>query len=231
MGVKERRERERVEVRTAILDAARELILEQGVAAVSMRKIAERIEYSPTAIYQHFPDKESLLRAMCERDFDALADELRQRTANVTDPVERILISGEAYIRFAMAYPSHFRVMFMTPQAHPAVLNEEDRCRQGDPDADGYAALRQSVQDAMEAGRFRAELADADLVAQTMWAAAHGVASIQLVKSDDPWLKLAPLEARTRLALDSILRGTLRDPSEVDRIVERRGNGQAEGQR
>ena len=60
MGVKERRERERSETREKILDTARELFVEEGFDGVSMRKIAERVEYSPTAIYMHFADKEQL---------------------------------------------------------------------------------------------------------------------------------------------------------------------------
>src|SRR5688572_29707153 len=130
MGIQERREREKSELRNKIMDAARELILEQGVEAVSMRKIAERIEYSPTAIYQHFADKEALLHAMCERDFDALGEDMREKTAHVADPVERIMMLGHGYVRFPMEFPSHFRVMFMTPAAHPKDMTESDREKQ-----------------------------------------------------------------------------------------------------
>ena len=59
MGVKERREREKSETRDKILDAARELFVTEGYEGVSMRKVAQKIEYSPTAIYVHFPDKSS----------------------------------------------------------------------------------------------------------------------------------------------------------------------------
>ena len=69
MGLKERREREREEVRGKILDAARELFVAEGYAAVTMRKIAAAIEYSPTAIYLHFRDKEAVINAICDTDF------------------------------------------------------------------------------------------------------------------------------------------------------------------
>jgi AcrR family transcriptional regulator len=222
MGIKERREREKNELRSRIMDAARELILEQGVEAVSMRKIADRIEYSPTAIYQHFADKEALLRAMCERDFDALGEDMRERTAHVPDPVERIMMLGEGYVRFAMEYPSHFRVMFMTPAAHPTTMTDEDRAKQNDPNQDGYAYLKVAVQAGIDGGHFRPELTDVELIAQTFWAAVHGVAAIQVAKADDPWIKFAPLEQRVRLAVDSILRGMLREPEQVNRIHARR---------
>ncbi len=77
MGTVERREREKQELRTRILDAARELFAELGYEAVTMRKIAERIEYSPTAIYFHFKDKDALMRELCEMDFSTLAQQFR----------------------------------------------------------------------------------------------------------------------------------------------------------
>ncbi len=72
MGVTERRERERVEIRQKILDAARELFATEGYERVTMRRIAEAIEYSPTTIYHHFEDKDDLVNALCEKAFSAL---------------------------------------------------------------------------------------------------------------------------------------------------------------
>ena len=106
LGTKERREREKEEIRQKILDAARELFVQEGYDAVSMRKIAERIEYSPTAIYLHFKDKRSVLIALCDEDFLRLAREL-QKIGRIEDPVERMRQSGRAYIRFALEHASH----------------------------------------------------------------------------------------------------------------------------
>jgi AcrR family transcriptional regulator len=220
MGIKERRERERDDLRGKILDAARELILEQGVEAVSMRKVADRIEYSATAIYQHFVDKESLLRAMCERDFESLHHQLREQTKDVTDPVEGIVLSGAGYVRFALRFPCHFRVMFLTPRAHPMSMSEEDQRRHGDPSMDGYAAFKLTVQAAIDAGRFRPELNDAELMTQVLWAVVHGIASLHVAKHDDPWVQLKPVDQWLRVALSSVLRGMLRDPEEIDRVFD-----------
>ena len=81
MGVKERREREKLETRDLILEAARELFANEGYEGVSMRKLAEKIEYSPTAIYVHFADKEELFRAgedyVCAADGRAMEAEIR----------------------------------------------------------------------------------------------------------------------------------------------------------
>ena len=73
MGTQERRERERAGVRRRIMAAARRLFAAQGYEAVSMRRIADAIEYSPTAIYLHFRDKHALVREICAADFAALA--------------------------------------------------------------------------------------------------------------------------------------------------------------
>src|SRR5438128_475534 len=100
MGTKERRDRERDELRHKILDAARTLFVEQGYEAVSMRKIADAIEYSPTAIYAHFADKAALMQELCQHDFQSLAHVFHD-LAQITDPVDRIRQTGHTYIRFA----------------------------------------------------------------------------------------------------------------------------------
>ena len=89
MGVKERRNREKVATRDLILDAARELFVSEGYEGVSMRKVAEKIEYSPTAIYVHFADKESLFRELCHQDFARLA-QVFQSAALPQDVIQRL---------------------------------------------------------------------------------------------------------------------------------------------
>ena len=74
MGVKERREREKSETRDKILDAARELFVTEGYEGVSMRRVAEKIEYSPTAIYVYFADKNELFHELCRQDFQHLQE-------------------------------------------------------------------------------------------------------------------------------------------------------------
>src|SRR3954471_13067482 len=74
MGIKERQERDREAVRRAILDAARELFVAEGFQNVSIRKIAERIEYSPAAIYGYFASKDDIFFALAEEGFRLLGD-------------------------------------------------------------------------------------------------------------------------------------------------------------
>src|SRR5688500_7778664 len=139
MGTIERRERERLEVGGKIIDAARDLFAREGYEAVSMRRIADAIEYSPTAIYLHFQDKLDLLQQICQSDFVALAMELVE-LQKVADPVERIRRMGHGYIRFAVTHPNHYRLMFMTPIQFDEELAAKDP-NKGDLDRDSYALL------------------------------------------------------------------------------------------
>src|SRR5690349_9461387 len=108
MGPRERKERERADVRERILDAARELFARDGVEAVTMRAIAERIEYSPPVIYSHFADKHALIQELCYRDMRALAQAFG-RIGRIEDPVERVRQIGRAYIDFALEHPQQYR--------------------------------------------------------------------------------------------------------------------------
>jgi AcrR family transcriptional regulator len=204
MGVRERRQREKQELRQLIVDTARDLFARDGYEAVSMRRIADAIEYSPTAIYLYFPDKQALFREICHQDFRSLAGAF-QRIGKVEDPVERIRQIGMAYMRFGVKNPNHYRLMFMTRvdiQPTP-----EDLVDKGDPTRDGYSFLKLAVQEAIDAGAFRDGLSDAELVTQTLWAGVHGVTSLEVTMGDDDWIDWRGVEKRSQLMVESMLRG------------------------
>ncbi len=208
MGSAERRERERQQVRERILDAARELFVAQGYDAVTMRGIAERIEYSAPAIYFHFEDKLAVVRALCEADFLALAESFGT-IARVADPVERIRAAGKAYVEFGLTHPHHYRLMFMTQL--PAIPTEDSGLEHGNPEQDAYAFLRLAVADAIAAGRFRPEFADPETVAQMLWAVVHGVVALHIAKGSDAWIDWRPARETAALAIAAALRGIVRD--------------------
>ena len=203
MGPRERRDRERGEVRTRILDAARELFAAEGYEAVTMRRIAERIEYSPTAIYFHFRDKETLLTELCQNDFLTLASQFT-KLQEVPDPIEKRRATGLAYFHFGLEYPNHYRLMFMTP--HPPV-DEGKAIEKGNPEEDAYAFLKSIVAQCIAENRFRPELTDADLVAQTVWGGVHGAISLHIAKCNDDWVDWRPEEARVQLMIDVLVGG------------------------
>jgi AcrR family transcriptional regulator len=173
-----------------------------------MRRVADRIEYSPTAIYFHFRDKDTLIRELCDTDFRALAQQFTA-IAEIADPVEQLRRTGLAYFDFATNYPNHYRLMFMTP--HPPMDPESMSIAQGDPQEDAYAFLRNVVAACIAAGLVREELADAEMMSQTMWAGVHGVVSLQIAKSNDPWVDWRPLRARVETMIDVLLRGMLKE--------------------
>ena len=208
MGVAERRERERTELREKIMVAARRLFIEHGYEAVSMRMIAREIEYSPTAIYFHFKDKAALFRELCATDFVALAGVFRQ-IAQVEDPVQRLRALGQAYARFAMEYPNHYRLMFMTPTPPDA---EPDLARKGNPDEDAYGFLRATVADGIRRGCYRPEFSDVDGLAQLVWSAVHGAVSLHIVKECDTWVEWRPALETANALVEVMVRGLVREP-------------------
>jgi AcrR family transcriptional regulator len=204
LGPKERREREREEIRTRILDAARELFASEGVDSVTMRRIADRIEYSPTAIYFHFRDKDALLAELCDCDFRAFAQEFIA-IAQIADPVERLRAAGQAYVSFGLNNPSHYRLMFMTPKT------TESSLAKGNPEEDAYAFLKLIVAELMEKGRVRDDLTNVDLVSQVIWSAVHGLVSLEIAKCKDEWVEWRPVEERAKAVTDMIINGLLKE--------------------
>lgn len=207
MGSKERREREREETRKKILDVARELFATYGYEGISMRKIAAKIEYSATTIYQHFADKEALIKELCYIDYRQLADDM-QGLLRLKDPIEGIRKCGMSYVKFAIAYPNHYRLMFMTP--YPVTTGEitkEHEGVKGNPEADAYALLKKLVEDTVAAGMVRDTYRDPELITQTLWAGVHGVASLEIAMKGDDWVPWRPLKQRTIAILDAMSYG------------------------
>jgi AcrR family transcriptional regulator len=111
MSNKERREREKAALRAAILQSAQQLAIEEGWSAVSIRKIAERIEYSPPMVYEYFDDKEALLRAIKGEAFGRLLGKMQREREKATDATEALYAIGRAYLEFAFANPAIYRMM------------------------------------------------------------------------------------------------------------------------
>jgi AcrR family transcriptional regulator len=112
MGIKERQDRERQAVRQAILDAARDLFVTEGYRNVSIRKIAERIEYSPAAIYSYFPGKDDIFYALAEEGFHRLDARVRSVLGN-NDPIEELRACWWAYYEFSKEQREFFELMFV----------------------------------------------------------------------------------------------------------------------
>lgn len=112
MSSAERRKQEREDLRRAILDAAKELLTTGDHEKVSMRQIAEKINYSPTAIYLHFKDRGEIMDALAADAFALLADRLESIQGD--DPVERLRRIGHAYVAFALANQPVYALMLQS---------------------------------------------------------------------------------------------------------------------
>jgi AcrR family transcriptional regulator len=129
MGIKERQERDREAVRRAILDAARELFVAEGYQNVSIRKIAERIEYSPAAIYGYFPSKDDIFFSLAEEGFRLLGDPRATRhepgLANAA-PLARVRAVFWRLYEFSRDQPQYFALMFVD-RSVPRISREYER--------------------------------------------------------------------------------------------------------
>lgn len=122
------------DLRRALLDAAFQLVEEQGVDALSLRELARRLGVSHAAPDHHFPDRLALLVAMAIEGFERLADGLEAGAAPHPPGPARLAAVGEAYLRFALDHPSHLQVMFGREiggmRVRPRELNQAgDRAR------------------------------------------------------------------------------------------------------
>ena len=129
MGIKERQERDREAVRRSILDAARELFVAEGFQNVSIRKIAERIEYSPAAIYGYFPSKDDIFFALAEEGFRLLGDPatiLENPAYSNAPPLERVRAAFWRLYTFSREQPQYFALMFVE-RSVPRISREYER--------------------------------------------------------------------------------------------------------
>src|SRR5687767_5716843 len=157
MGVKERRQRERTEIREKILDAALEVFATEGVEGVTMRALADAIEYTPPVIYAHFRDKDAIIQELCYRQLRTLAHAFANFLT--LDPVERLRQIGYVYVDFAVEHPSHFRFMFLTEHMYTP---DDEALAKDDPQQNAYAFLKETAKECLAAGVFRPEYTDAE---------------------------------------------------------------------
>ena len=199
MGTRERQERDRHRIRQAILDAAREMFIAEGYQHVSMRKIGERIEYSPAAIYSYFPRKDDIFFALAAEGFRILADGVSDAVASVDDPLERLHRGLWAFYQFSKSNPEYFALMFLD-RSVPSLSQDFERFEFFQAITARAAA---DVQACMDRGQFSRKL-DPAAALHVLWAGVLGAATIGLAQ------RLSPGEDPNALAhdvLESLLAG------------------------
>ncbi len=181
MGTKERRAREKEQLRRQIIDAARELFVSEGYENVSMRKIADKIEYSPTVIYLYFKDKADLLDSACQETLLGLLDTVELLKRDKSDPIEALRKSGRAYVEFGLEYPQDYKLTFVIrPQFQKGLGLEE-----GSVGERVFSYLRAMVAECVRQKAFRQ--VDVETTGQALWSAVHGVTLLLIDFPDFPW--------------------------------------------
>jgi AcrR family transcriptional regulator len=193
MSMKSKRERDRERMRRRILDAAKHLFVKEGVDTVSMRRIAAAIEYSPAAIYRYFSNKREILSTLRDEGFRRLVAWQRQRLTDYPDPVERLHVGCVGYIRFALAEPDSYQLMFCTD------CTEVDlEGALASSSMESYGLFRATVDGAVAQGYFGE--AESSAAAFAVWGGVHGLAqlihsgrlgAIAGVKEMDPFVERA----------------------------------------
>jgi AcrR family transcriptional regulator len=112
MGITERKEKQKLEIRKLILDASMKLFIEEGFANVTIRRIADLIEYSPTTVYLYFKDKDEIFYALHDIGFQKL-QEYNTSLDSIQNPLLRLHKMGENYLNFGMDNPEFYSLMFI----------------------------------------------------------------------------------------------------------------------
>ena len=184
MGIKERQTRQKEMLRLEILDAARDLFIKDGYENVSMRKIAEKIEYSPTTIYLYFNDKADLFNQLCEETFAKLVKTFAELGEDLSDPITALKKCGQAYIQFGLKYPNHYKVTFMLNLGDDAA--KKNHLQEDSMGAKSFGYLRMIVQECVRQKKFRE--ADVETTSQALWSGVHGVTSLLIAHPNFPWV-------------------------------------------
>lgn len=173
MGISERKQKEKSELKSAILVAARKLFVERGVEETSIRSIAEIIEYSPATIYLYFKDKDDILHELHTQGFQELGQRMRV-LMSVENPMERLKALARVYIEFAMQNTEIYDLMFIAraPMHFLEKMEQED----WDEGQRAFDFLLFTVQDCINKGHFKGH--DAESLSFMFWSMVHGMVAL-----------------------------------------------------
>lgn len=171
MGTAERKERQKTEMREAILSAALHLFSDDGYDNVTMRKIADEIEYSVGTIYLYFKDKDEIFFELHKLGFEEFYKR-QLAIQNVKDPLQRLKEHGLAYIQFAIDQPQYYDLMFIS-RIPAKTIKQKQNWASGDRT---YELLKLNIVQAKEAGYFK--VVEVDVAAFSLWSFVHGISSL-----------------------------------------------------
>ena len=187
--------------RGEILAAAERIFVECGYEGATIRKIADEVGVSSTALYMHFRDKSQILHEICETAFDRLLTVDRDIIAQPIPAGEKVYAILEAYMRFGFDNPNAYRLVFMTrPQeAEDGAQSVAQRLGR-----DVFDRFQACVNQLADEGRLKTS---PEVAAQTLWAGCHGIVALIITK---PYFDWAPPKALAQAMLDALFEGLTR---------------------
>lgn len=188
MATRQRQERERAERHQLIIDSARELAEAEGWAAVTTRRLSERVEYSQPVLYSHFASKEAIVAAVAVEGFGELAESMRRARAERTDDTATLRALAESYLDFARSHPEVYAAMFLRETV--LVFADEKTLA---PMKAAFGELRDAVQ---PLAAVRGD--DPATFAEVIWAALHGLVTLDRAHRLRPALRDARLDLLIR---------------------------------
>ena len=175
MGIAERKLRQKEEVRSSIISAAWQLVLAEGWQALSIRKIAEAIEYSVPVIYDHFGNKEAILLELTKKGFQILNEELIQAQQCYTQPQQQIEAMAFAYWEFAFNNTAYYQVMYGLGMPSCETVNQIAELSTFTNLL--MVPIKDLIAESKDPGM------DAFLKLHTLWSMLHGLISINIMNS------------------------------------------------
>jgi AcrR family transcriptional regulator len=184
VGVNERRARQRGQLRQVILDAARDILVREGYEGLSMRKVAEKIDYSPTAIYLHFKDRDDLVFRVCEELMAGLVRELETVVDRYADPLVALKKGLRRYVDFGRQHPQHYQATFGISHGQDP-KNDARYLEPGAMSMQAFGFLPRLVTECVK----QKKLAKVDVHAAScaLWAGIHGITSLLIVMPNFAW--------------------------------------------
>ncbi|SRR6266487_141058 len=184
MGITERKEKQKLEIKKMILDASMKLFVEEGFENVTMRRIADLIEYSPTTVYLYFKDKNEILYNLHELGFQKMG-EMNRNLAEIENPLMRLYKMGENYIDFGLDNSEFYDIMFIQ-HAPMQVLEQMENCDWKHGEAT-LNTLKQTVDECMQKGFLKK--GNLEAASMAIWSMVHGLVSLAI---RDRFEKLCP---------------------------------------
>lgn len=188
--------------RAEILEAAERIFVADGYQGATIRKIADEVGVSSTALYMHFPDKSCILLEISERAITQLLERNTEIAAKPNDAAERVRQMLDSYMLWGLAHPNAYQLVF----AGPRPAEDADGEVVADLSARCYEIFSSVVGEIAAAGRLR--VGTADSVAQALWASCHGVVMLLITRPAFNW---APRSELLEITLQGLMAGLVRD--------------------